>query len=65
MDGIYGPIARSGKQTMRLFLSVNGWSENVLPDDKAESEQEHAPAGAFLSDRTAKARFPNGIRGAW
>jgi hypothetical protein len=31
LDGLYGQIARSGKQTMGLFLSINGWSENVVP----------------------------------
>ena len=31
LDGLYGKIARSGKQTMGLFLSINGWSEHVVP----------------------------------
>lgn len=31
LDGLYGQIERSGRQTMGLFLSVNGWSENVVP----------------------------------
>lgn len=31
LDGLYGQISRSGKQTMGLFLSINGWSENVVP----------------------------------
>jgi hypothetical protein len=31
LDGLYGQIARSGAQTMGLFLSVNGWSDNVVP----------------------------------
>jgi hypothetical protein len=30
LDGLYGQIGRSGKQTMGLFLSINGWSENVV-----------------------------------
>jgi hypothetical protein len=30
LDGLYGQISRSGKQTMGLFLSINGWSENVV-----------------------------------
>ena len=30
LDGLYGQIERSGRQTMGLFLSVNGWSENVV-----------------------------------
>jgi len=29
LDGLKGQIDRSGKQTMGLFLSINGWSENV------------------------------------
>jgi hypothetical protein len=31
LDGLYGQVERSGRQTMGLFLSVNGWSENVVP----------------------------------
>jgi hypothetical protein len=31
LDGLYGQVARSGRQTMGLFLSINGWSENVVP----------------------------------
>ena len=31
LDGLYGKIGRSGKQTMGLFLSINGWSEQVVP----------------------------------
>ncbi len=31
LDGLYGEIARSGKQTMGLYLSINGWSEHVVP----------------------------------
>jgi len=29
VDGLLGPVERSGKQTMGLFFSINGWSENV------------------------------------
>jgi len=29
LDGLLGQVNRSGKQTMGMFLSVNGWSENV------------------------------------
>ena len=29
VDGLAGQVSRSGKQTMGLFLSINGWSENV------------------------------------
>lgn len=31
LDGLYGQIGRSGKQTMGLYLSINGWSEHVVP----------------------------------
>jgi hypothetical protein len=31
LDGLYGQVARSGRQTMGLFLSINGWSGNVVP----------------------------------
>jgi hypothetical protein len=31
LDGLMGKVARSGKQTMGLFLSMNGWSEHVVP----------------------------------
>lgn len=29
LDGLKGQVDRSGKQTMGLFLSINGWSSNV------------------------------------
>lgn len=29
LDGLTGPVARSGKQMMGLFISINGWSDNV------------------------------------
>ena len=29
LDGFVGQISRSGRQTMGLFLSINGWSEKV------------------------------------
>ena len=29
LDGLTGQVNRSGRQTMGLFLSINGWSENV------------------------------------
>ncbi len=29
LDGLEGAVRRSGKQTMGLFLSINGWSANV------------------------------------
>lgn len=31
LDGLLGQVERSGKQTSGLFLSMNGWSENVAP----------------------------------
>lgn len=30
LDSLYGKVARSGKQTMGLFVSINGWSKNVI-----------------------------------
>lgn len=30
IDGLAGQISRSGKQTLGLFLSIEGWSENVI-----------------------------------
>jgi hypothetical protein len=29
LDGLNGQVVRSGKQVMGLFLSINGWSDNV------------------------------------
>lgn len=31
LDSLNGKINRSGKQTLGLFLSMNGWSDNVCP----------------------------------
>lgn len=31
LDSLYGKLNRSGRQTMGLFLSINGWSTNVVP----------------------------------
>lgn len=31
LDGLLGQIARSGRQTMGLYLAINGWSEHVIP----------------------------------
>jgi hypothetical protein len=31
LDGLAGQVSRSGRQSMGLFLSVEGWSENVVP----------------------------------
>lgn len=29
LDGLLGQVNRSGRQTMGMFLSINGWSQNV------------------------------------
>ncbi len=39
LDGLAGQIARSGRQTMGLFLSINGWSDNVVPLMKQNPEK--------------------------
>src|SRR5205814_7675681 len=39
LDGLYGQVARSGRQTMGLFLSINGWSDNVVPLIKQNPEK--------------------------
>lgn len=39
LDGLLGQVQRSGRQTMGLFLSVNGWSENVVPLLKQNSDK--------------------------
>jgi hypothetical protein len=31
LDGLLGQIGRSGRQTMGLYLSINGWSPHVIP----------------------------------
>lgn len=31
LDGLLGPVGRSGAQAMGLFLSIHGWSGNVVP----------------------------------
>jgi len=31
LDGLLGQVERSGRQTMGMFLSIEGWSENVVP----------------------------------
>ncbi len=31
LDSLKGKVGRSGKQTMGLFLSINGWSDHVVP----------------------------------
>jgi hypothetical protein len=39
LDGLYGQISRSGKQTMGLYLSINGWSEHVAPLIKQNTDK--------------------------
>ena len=31
LDGLAGQVSRSGRQTMGLFLSINGWFKHVVP----------------------------------
>jgi hypothetical protein len=31
LDGLSGQVGRAGKQAMGLFLSIEGWSKNVVP----------------------------------
>ncbi|MFV2044660.1 MAG: reverse transcriptase domain-containing protein [Anaerolineales bacterium] len=31
LDGLSGQVRRSGRQVMGFFISINGWSENVVP----------------------------------
>lgn len=56
LDGLAGQVARSGRQTMGLFLSVEGWSENVVPllkqnPDKAIFLMEGVDLRAVLDQR--------------
>ncbi len=39
LDGLQGQVDRSGKQTMGLFLSVNGWSDHVPATLKQNSKK--------------------------
>ncbi len=39
LDGLHGQVGRSGRQTMGLFLSINGWSNNVPKLLKTESRK--------------------------
>ncbi|MEK3742408.1 hypothetical protein ACTID9_07195 [Brevibacillus fluminis] len=39
LDSLYGKVARSGKQTMGMFLSVNGWSSHVIPLMKQQPDK--------------------------
>ncbi len=31
LDGLKGQVDRAGKQTLGIYLSINGWSKNVVP----------------------------------
>jgi hypothetical protein len=39
LDSLFGKVNRSGKQTMGIFLSIEGWSENVPPLLKQNPEK--------------------------
>jgi hypothetical protein len=39
VDGLLAQVSRSGRQTMGMFLSVNGWSANVPPLIKQNSNK--------------------------
>ncbi len=39
LDGLLGQVQRSGKQTMGLFLSIEGWSDHVVPTLKQNPEK--------------------------
>ena len=58
LDGLAGQVARSGRQTMGLFLSVEGWSQHVVPllkqnPDKAIFLMEGFDLRAVLDQRIA------------
>ncbi|NEN83072.1 restriction endonuclease [Paenibacillus elgii] len=39
LDSLYGKVARSGKQTMGLLLSIGGWSPHVVPLMKQQPDK--------------------------
>ena len=39
LDGLYGQVNRSGRQTVGFFLSINGWSKKVLSVLKQNPEK--------------------------
>lgn len=39
LDGLAGQVRRSGRQTMGMFLAINGWSTNVVPLLKQEPDK--------------------------
>jgi hypothetical protein len=45
LDSLYGKVARSGKQTMGMFISIGGWSSHVIPLMK-----QHPDKSIFLMD---------------
>jgi RNA-directed DNA polymerase len=40
LDSLKGKIGRSGKQTLGFCISINGWSENVIPLLKQNKEKD-------------------------
>lgn len=45
LDSLYGKVSRSGKQTMGMFISINGWSSHVISLMK-----QHPEKSIFLMD---------------
>lgn len=45
LDSLYGKVARSGRQTMGMFVSIGGWSSHVIPLMK-----QHPDKTIFLMD---------------
>ncbi|VUG05494.1 hypothetical protein PPOLYM_01875 [Paenibacillus polymyxa] len=39
LDSLYGKVSRSGKQTMGVFISINGWSTHVVDLIKQNSDK--------------------------
>jgi hypothetical protein len=39
LDGLSGQVTRAGKQTMGMFISINGWSTSVIPILKQNPEK--------------------------
>ena len=39
LDRLSGNLRRSGYQTMGLFISVNGWSQHVVPTLKQDPDK--------------------------
>jgi len=45
LDGLLGQVQRSGRQTMGMFLSINGWFGECPADAEAESRKVRLPDG--------------------